>query len=1249
MSPPPAKRTRRFFIEDILREPYNELSPPQKTAQDYVKKLDNEVEQASKFQWVKTKSRFSITDVPADPEGLLAGIFQHCVDGGLDESRQRGVEPTHLGCTISSQLLSSDIWIPVRQITEDTINTILNRFNDVAQSKKQDGVTLWGEPFTVSVTTVNRNGLNVRRLKGGAPRKLAPVHHRISAKSLININNNNDGNNYCLFYAMMATLMHAIGGLTSLQFFYYLHSQKGMRGKLQQDTMEMMNVVNAPPGQQSYDAEIYAPRVIDWWNTQKFVDQFKFKAFIFGSSGQYKPLFKYGPEEYEVPIILYFDDGCNKMFFNDNCRQHHLTTNFCKRSKECKDCGKVYDVYDTTRGGREGHKCHEKWCENCQIFHDLKRGCYIKPLDGNEKKEASGWRLVTFDLETMQHEPADPDFPEQRKHQVNFITAKVACPECISSGEWKKSLCGKECQICGPNRVITFSQKPFRDTDVDKQIVTRHPLVDFVKWILYELPIKFETVAYSHFGGRFDMVLVFREIFMEGLNPTMIRKGNRLFEMTVTKRKNVNPQVSFRDSWNLVPGPLASMVPMFALDVQEKPFFPHLSNQPANYGRLIHPSKADYLADGMMPEKRKQFDRCYCKNDVDILMSGLVAFRSEFLELTKRKAGPDGKAERATFKNPHNGIDPVRDCITIASACMRHFRTNHLKPGHLALVPEKGYDSCGDNQSDLALAFMDWYAEEHGVRIQNAFSADGEKRVGNFRLDGWIEEQQKGLEIHGCVWHACPRCYPDEELEMPNGKTAGRIRERNKMRMDYIKSQFPDIEIFWECDIRSMLVRDKQMKEKFDEFTGEGGPINIRGCFMGGRTGALKLYHQAASNEEISYYDFTSLYPFINFVTTYPVGHPKLDVPCEEVDWRRPEDNPYPLAILKVFVIPPRQIDVPVLPVKVNDRLCFPLCMACCKKYPSGAVMDSYSCTHNDKQRGWISTCTSLELNAALEEGYRVTDLLRVLEYSKGDNKLFRPYISEFIAQKMHASGFDEEIRGNFQAEEQFIGECLEKFDIKIDRSKMIPNKGKRSLAKLGVNNLWGRFSLRNFGLSKTLITDDPGVLGNYLDNRKIEITALDMLTPEVILISYVEKKEWIKEHPCSNVVISLFTTSAARLHLLKSMQKVVRSPGCTLLYTDTDSLVYAHPKESNPLQTGPHLGQFTNELPKHEIAEFVSGGSKQYGLKLRKKDAPPDSNYEYILKVRGMTLNHDVMNNQGKGIVCSRDFRVLDFGHIEP
>ncbi|KAF7636003.1 DNA_pol_B_2 domain-containing protein [Meloidogyne graminicola] len=271
-------------------------------------------------------------------------------------------------------------------------------------------------------------------------------------------------------------------------------------------------------------------------------------------------------------------------------------------------------------------------------------------------------------------------------------------------------------------------------------------------------------------------------------------------------------------------------------------------------------------------------------------------------------------------------------------------------------------------------------------------------------------------------------------------------------------------------------------------------------------------------------------------------------------------------------------------------------------------------------------------------------------------------------------------------------------FGIKIEKEKMELNKGKRTLAKLCLNNLWGRFSLRNFGLTQCVITGDVSEFCNYLNDDKIEVTSIDELTDQVILIGYIKKRDFIQEHQSSNVIISLWTTSAARIHLLHSMQKVVRTDGCQLLYTDTDSLIFVHPENNCPLELGPHLGQFTDEFPNHNILEYCSGGAKQYGLKIQKKG---QNDIEYILKVRGITLNHDVIQNQnlcyetfkeqvlkfaktnddlpvqivypnflrpsirfgsvtsfplkkytnlfvGKGIVRPSDFKVLDFGFID-
>lgn len=86
-----------------------------------------------------------------------------------------------------------------------------------------------------------------------------------------------------------------------------------------------------------------------------------------------------------------------------------------------------------------------------------------------------------------------------------------------------------------------------------------------------------------------------------------------------------------------------------------------------------------------------------------------------------------------------------------------------------------------------------------------------------------------------------------------------------------------------------------------------------------------------------------------------------------------------------------------------------------------------------------------------------------------------------------------------------------------------------------------------------------------------------------------------------------------------------------SVLYTD--SIVFVGPENVNPLETSPHLGGLTDEIPAgYRIVEWVSGGAKQYGLKMQKIDAAEGeaNEFEYLLKIRGMTLNWDVTENQG-------------------
>lgn len=1141
--------------------------------------------------------------------------------------------------------------------------------------------------------------------------------HEIAHQNLIKIPLQKQ--NRCLFYALQAALAHQIKGLDKHQFQKYRKSQFGFRGKLDREVVDLMGKVGAPLDEQYYDAEEWVPEVINYWNNEVHNGKYKIKAFFFKPDGLYKPCYSYGPTDCNISLVIYYDNNhfegvyqpnalfgkpyclrcekcynepanhtivckarckncsrvgpnfpcspeagvnifchvCAKTFVSNDCYRHHIESNFCSRSSLCLKCGVIWDKYDNRTKGHNTHVCYEHHCKTCKGWHkkDDKRCCFIMPKAVPKKKPA---RFIAFDMECTQYEEIVDARTKKvvRKHQPNFISAKVCCQACIQSGEWKSNKMGAKCSICGPHRTATFSHRPFTQTYVDKQIVAENPTAEFAKWLLTELPANCDSYLFSHYGGRYDIHFVFVEMYKQNYFPDLVRRGNKLINMDIKMKNGHN--LFFRDSFNLFPMALGALPSAFGLDVADKPYFPHRCNVPWNYGKVIRPSLNDYMAEGWRPEKymkfREHFEKegerdfildeelaSYCTNDTEILLCALVAFRREFMDISKRlTTDSSGNADRAGhFKEPHPGIDPLTTSSTIARACLNIFLANHLPVHHLALVPENGYDK-KDRQSKIAYQALRYIAEMQKVDIQTAYSSElSEKRFGQYPVDGWIAAEKRVIEIQGCCYHGCPKCFPDDQtLLYPKRKTAGELRKRDADKKKYLLAcDVKEVEYIWTCEIEERLKSDPEMKKKFAEYR-DRSSLEIRDCFYGGRVGPFTLFHKAAPGERIGYFDFTSLYPYVNYMLEdwmrgYPVGHPKCHILNTSVNWRCSADNPYKLALIKAFVIPPRRCDIPVLPMKSgngdDERLLFPLCAKCARQHPEGGVADSYTCSHSDEERGWEANCTSLELDVALDEGYRVSELIRVYEYDRADRDLFRGYMSEFLSLKIHASGFEKGIEGNEELEEKFIRECRERFGIVIDRVKMKTDKGKRSLAKLMVNNLWGRFAMRNYGLGQTMITDDPSVLGDMLDRNDIEILDVDEIIKGVIIINYSTKKEFIEENPASNVVVSLWTTSCARLLLLRAMQIVSRTPGCKLLYTDTDSLVFSYPENHCPLPLGPHIGEFTDEYPDHYIVEAVFGGAKQYGLKLRPKNNP-NAPYEYCLKIRGITLSEEVINQQG-------------------
>jgi hypothetical protein len=86
--------------------------------------------------------------------------------------------------------------------------------------------------------------------------------------------------------------------------------------------------------------------------------------------------------------------------------------------------------------------------------------------------------------------------------------------------------------------------------------------------------------------------------------------------------------------------------------------------------------------------------------------------------------------------------------------------------------------------------------------------------------------------------------------------------------------------------------------------------------------------------------------------------------------------------------------------------------------------------------------------------------------------------------------------------------------------------------------------------MGQNVVIRNPSEFYKLVFDHRSEIDQIIHISEPAIRVHYTNKLNFIKEHPASNIILSLFTTSAARLCLLKFMNQVEQCPGAKLLYT---------------------------------------------------------------------------------------------------
>ena len=818
-------------------------------------------------------------------------------------------------------------------------------------------------------------------------------------------------------------------------------------------------------------------------------------------------------------------------------------------------CTQCGSTYHTYRE----HKCGEKYCNACKKKQPLKHMCYIQPLTTDEEEDESQQVYIFYDFECM--------LDEYNNHVPNLCVVHKVCGRCMETPITENT--------CDCNR----EQLIFRGEST---------LTEFCEW-LFGGDNK-GAICIAHNAQAYDLVLIVDYIHELGIKPDMIQNGRKILCLEACGLK-------FIDSLNFFNTSLAKLPKIFGLSELSKGYFPHLFSTQENQQYCgIVPDVQFYDPDGMKPDKREEFMAWYdtqthfnfqedllkyCISDVDILQRCCGRFRSLFLEHTQ-------------------DIEPFTTSVTIASACNKVYRSLYLKPEEIAVIPTHGYNY--DKQSVIALCWMDWMAQQNQVHIRHAFNG-GEVVLNGHKCDGFDEQNDVIYQFHGCFFHGCEKDYPNRSTVNPvNGQTMEDLRQQTRLVTKRLRANNHTVIEKWECDFKADILSNPDLQQFYESYK-PYEPIQPRDAFFGGRVNAITLFYEPKPEEQIRYVDYTSLYPWVCKYGLFPIGHPTVyfgkDIP-ENI-----------CGLLKCKILPPADLYHPVLPERLRSKLVFTLCHTCAEH------SIQTPCTHSDDQRALVGTWVSLEVDKAVDMGYRILEKYTAWHFpyttkydpTRREGGLWAEYMNLWLKEKQQADGYPSWCQSE-EDRKKYIDDYFQAEGIHLDPLRIGRNEGLRSLSKICINSHWGKFAQQPNKTKVTYVSDPEEYISMMTDDA-LEITDLSFVNKEHIALKWKNKDEFVEPLPNTNVILAAFTSAQARLKLYSLLERL----GDRVLYLDTDSVVYKHNEtEWNPPR-GDFLGQLKDETNDVPIVTFVSGGAKNYAYKLEDGST--------VCKIRGFTLTH--------------------------
>ena len=562
-------------------------------------------------------------------------------------------------------------------------------------------------------------------------------------------------------------------------------------------------------------------------------------------------------------------------------------------------------------------------------------------------------------------------------------------------------------------------------------------------------PIQVELHVFFHNFRGFDGLFIIKQLLDMNLKVSkVLMTGQKILYFECG-------QLKFKDSLSFLNMPLEAFPKTFGLTEVKKGYFPHAFNRQENQDYEGPIPELEYYETHCMSSKKKEavekwYDEQvvegkvwnfkqelleYCQSDVKLLKQGCLMFADDF--------------------ENECGFNPLKENITIASACHNFWRNYQMIPYSVGVEPPHGWSGITPAQSKIGFQWL--YMQDQalgGNRIKHAANG-GEQtimipRLGKTHVDGYDPITNTVYEFHGCEFHGCIKCRPRNRQLKPwhhPDKTIDEVYKCTLKKIEMLHQAGYKVIVEWECNFKRTLTQDPTLQDLVNglEWT---GPLDPKDALFGGRTGLSKCHHKTVPGERIDYIDYTSLYPWVNKYGAYPLGHPTiLKNPIDQNIQRY-------FGVAKVDVLAPEHLFHPILPVKLASKCMFALCTACAKdQLDQPWHQRTNVCPHTDQERMMTGTWCTEELKMAVKRGYQVLKIHEVWHWPEDKRKtgLFAPYVNKFLKAKQESSGYPSDVTTESQKTEYLI-DYEKREGIQLDPTKITANPGRKQVAKVMLN-----------------------------------------------------------------------------------------------------------------------------------------------------------------------------------------------------